>query len=49
MDGAQYMPTEAQLRFNNPDLMECPVGSMPVCSTSGGRVKKSFTACQCAR
>ena len=48
MDDAHYMPTQSQLQFNNPDLLDCPVGTMAVCTASGGRVKKSFTACQCA-
>jgi hypothetical protein len=48
LDDSTYMPSEGQLRFNNPELLKCPYGSLPVCDTQGGRVKKTFTNCGCA-
>ena len=49
MNESAYMPGENQLKDKNPYLLNCPSGSAPVCSTHGGRLKKTFTNCTCGR
>lgn len=50
MEDSAYMPSEAQLRWQNPQLLNCPVGHVATCeSSTGGRVSKRYTNCRCTR
>lgn len=48
-DDSSYMPTEEQLKWRNPRLLNCPPGSVATCdAVGGGRVGKRYINCHCA-
>lgn len=49
LDDTSYMPSESQLKWSNPRLLNCPSGSVVKCDAAGGgRVGKRYTNCTCA-
>ena len=47
-DDASYMPSESQVKWENPHLLYCPAGSVRTCDASGGRIRRTYTNCKCA-
>lgn len=49
-DDTSYMPSEKQLEWTDPHLLNCPAGTVATCDSIGGaRVGKKYLNCRCAR
>ncbi len=42
-----YMPSLSREAEQNPYLLNCPRGGVPICKTSIGRYRKSYSMCRC--
>lgn len=46
LDDGSNVPTTAQEKAQNPDLLKCYTG-VPICRTVGGHLQKSHRQCRC--
>jgi hypothetical protein len=47
LNDGSYMPSLAREAEQNPYLLDCPKGGVPICRASIGRFHKSYSMCRC--
>jgi len=49
LEETAYAPTYRQLQADNPQLLNCPLGTMVTCEHNGSRVRPQVERCECVR